>query len=277
MTGYDKFKQSKDQLKQDIGDVVEIKEKIEPITNETGMKQMDEELLALMRKDAEQQTEEDGGLQPWLKIFDASRSTYTLRDGSTPHHGYFFYQPEEVEFEEVYMHILTISRGFRAEGMKGEDGQIKYPYQHIISGLLIDEMKLKSFWMTISGGARLNKMWEFQKELAKKARAGISKFALVIKVKTERVTVKDKDGKDRVAQVPVFDFVLDENNQPNMAQDMKTYQFLKQKREETKVHLEAYITRKQVVDDIIDAPAPSMAVTTEVGQLPSAESTEPLF
>lgn len=206
-----------------------------------------ERLREMMKQDAQQQTEEDGGLQPWLKVFDSARSTYSLRDGSAPHHGFFFYQPEEVEIEEPLVHILTISRGFRMEGMKDKDGKIKYPFTQIISGVWIDEGKLKPFWTSIQGMKRLNALWEFRNELSKKARGGISKFALVIRMKTKREVFKDDTGTDRVSQIITFNFIEDENKNLEIVRDIETYTFLKAKREEEKQHLEDYIARKEVV------------------------------
>jgi len=271
MTGEEQARATAEKLKVDKTVVANKDMKIEAITDKTGIKQMDPDLMAMMKSDAQKQTEEDGGLQPWLKVFDASRSTYSLRDGGTPQHGWFFYQPEENEREEVYAHILHLSRGFRAEGMKSDDGKVKYPYQHIVSGVMIEDGRFKLFWMTIAGGARLNRLWDFRKEFQKKSRSGISKWALVIHLTTERVTVKDNENKDRVAQVINFNFVLDENNNPNIVQSKSDYMFLKEKAEEQKQLVEAYIARREVIQE---QPIKAEVAQQNAGQLPSGVRTE---
>lgn len=257
MTGKDKFAAVGEKLHADENQKKD--EELKPMeATEQQLAETEKKVLAsrkvleeMKKADAAKQTEEEGGLQPWLKVFDSARSTYTLRDGSTPHHGFLFYQPEEIEMEEAYVHILTISRGFRAEGMKDSSGKMKYPYQQIVSGVLIDEMKLKPFWLTIAGAARLQKLWEFRAEFNKKARGGLSKFSLVIHVKVERLIVKNPEGKDTVSQVIAFNFVPDENGNPQETEDMDTYLFLKEKREQEKKHIEDYISRKEVFTDSV--------------------------
>lgn len=248
MVGEEQARATADKLRVSKTTYPNSHDNIEPITDKTGIKTMDPELMAMMKADAEKQTEEDGGLQPWLRVFDSARSTYSLRDGSTPHHGWFFYQPEEIELDEILVHILYISKGFRSEGMKEEGKEQKFPYQHIVSGILLDMGNMKPFWMTIAGGARLNRLWDFRGELAKKARAGYSKFALVIQMKTERVVVKDQEGKDRVAQVINFNFIEDDNGNLELC-SKNTYPFLRDKSEEQKELVDSYIDRRAITTD----------------------------
>jgi len=95
------------------------------------------------------------------------------------------------QFENPVCHILTISRGFKSEGMADKKTGIKGAdkFNQILGGVIVDGTEYKPFIMYFTG-IKLSKLWDFGKEVNKYTHAkpvGIPMFALTVKLSTERV------------------------------------------------------------------------------------------
>lgn len=168
-----------------------------------------------------------GGESPILRVHSTGKSSSnTLADGSEPQDGNFFYKPTGEEFDSVTCHILSISRGYRTEGMELDrnTGKKKMVYNQIIGGLIVDGTDYKPFIMYVNG-LKLSRMWEFGKEAAKYTRArpvSIPMFALSIKLTTQKE--KTTFGNSWVIN---FEILKDEGGFPILIWDEGVFQFLK--------------------------------------------------
>lgn len=261
MTGYDKFKQAKEELKGSLPEV-SPSAAIEPLTKENNLG-LSPELYEQMTKDAEKEASENGGAIPYLKVYDASRSTSLLFDGSRPTHGNFFLTSTQEQFSEIHGHILYISRGFRKPGPPDpKTKEVKNVYQHVVTGLMIhpDTGKMLPFWLVIAGRERLARLWDFQTDFRKKPRSGIATFSLLIHLTVKTVEIENK----RLAQVVEFNYVLDENKNMDMVRSMDTYMFLKRCSEEVKEVVKDYIKRHEVITPDEEAEANAYQEAQEV-------------
>lgn len=243
MTGKAKF----DAAGQKIKEEVEAKNQaettaIEKVKQRLATLQQNPELAKVLQEDAQNEAEKSGGSLPFLKIYVVNKSTQTLVDGKEPNDGWFFYSPTQEQYEEVHCHILTISRGFRMPGMPNEEGKIKNRWNHIVSGIMLND-EPKPFWLFISGQARVNSLWEFQKELRTYNKIGLPSFPLIIKLTTEKVKTEKSP-----AIVVRFEVEKDDNGFPMMEESPQEYMAIRQKVYDQEGYVEAYINRKEVLD-----------------------------
>lgn len=188
------------------------------VTKEDVMSAMiDPEMMEMYEGDAGMGAEEMGGSNASLKVYSAGKTLNAeLPDGSSPHHGWFFYAPTQEEFEVIDMNILKISRGFYTKGMKQKDGTQKDVYNQLLAGVITNSGKNYPFVMYLSG-LKLAPMWDLGKELSKYTRK-MPIFAINVRMKTEEV--KHDYGK---SPVPLYEINLEEP----LVTDPGRYQFLK--------------------------------------------------
>jgi len=179
------------------------------------------ELARMFRDNAGVGTANLGGQSPLLKVHTTGRSTTNqLADGSEPNNGWFFYKPTAEQFETVECHILTISKGFRADGLNNK----KNIFNQIMAGVIVNNGDLKPF-LTYLTGTKLKKMWEFGKEIGKYTNAKpvpIPMFAIKVKLTTEKQTTDYG-----MAWVINFEIMKDDKDFPVVITDPGQFQFLR--------------------------------------------------
>jgi hypothetical protein len=154
--------------------------------------QSNEELAKLYKESASLGSQNLQGTIPLLKVHTTNKSQGNeLLNGKEPTDGWFFLTGSQEQFENPTCHILTISRGFRAEGMTdtktGTKGEPKF--NQILGGVLVEGTDYKPFLMYFTG-IKLQKLWDFGKEVNKYTHSkpiGIPMFALSVKLSTEKV------------------------------------------------------------------------------------------
>jgi len=183
--------------------------------------QNDPELVKMYKENAEVGSKNLVGEMPLLKVHKVGKSTANeLADGGAPEDGWFFYRPTREQFRYVECHVLSISKGFRSEGMEGK----KDVFNQILAGAIIDNGDIKPF-ITYLSGLKLANMWEFGKEASKYTKAKpipIPMFALKVKLTTEEKS--HKFGKSWVIK---FEIIKNENGSPVVVTDPGRFQFLR--------------------------------------------------
>lgn len=128
------------------------------------------------------------GEVPLLKVYSVGKSQAQLADGSKPKDGWFFYKPTSQQFQNPKCHILTVSRGFRAEGMIDPKTKKSEPkFNQVVGGVVMDGSKMLPFLMYFTG-LKLQNLWEFGKEASKYTKmkpTPIPMFALSVVLGTE--------------------------------------------------------------------------------------------
>lgn len=187
--------------------------------------QQSPELAKMYKESAEVGAKNLLGELPLLKIHSVGKSRKNeLADGSAPNDGYFFYKPTREQFKEIECHVLTISRGFKAEGMEDAKGEKRIVFNQILAGAIVDGDNIKPFMVYLTG-LKLANMWEFGKEASKYTKAKpipIPMFALKVKLTTEEKS--HKFGKSWVIK---FEIIKNENGSPVVVTDPGRFQFLR--------------------------------------------------
>ena len=171
--GIAKARETADKLKAEAAEKEEKSTKaMTEVKNSLSAIQGNADLAAMYNQNASVGAENLSGNAPYLKVHAAGKSTTNfLADGKKPNDGWFFYKPTQEQFEEVTVHILTISKGFRAEGMNEEtDGTKKMIFNQVMGGVIKDNGDYKPFIMFLTG-TKLSKMWEFGKEASRWTKA----------------------------------------------------------------------------------------------------------
>jgi hypothetical protein len=222
MSGLDKARETADKIKAETEAEAKAKEEgMEKAKNELATIQRNPALASMYNESARLGADNLGGSLPQLKVHALGRSSSNqLADGSEPNDGYFFYAPTQEQFKEVTCHILTISRGYRAEGFQGKQNV----FHQLLGGVIVNDGQVKPFTMFFTG-TRLSKLWEFGKEAGKYTHAkpvSIPMFALTVKLTTE--SVKNDFGKSWVIN---FEIVKDQDGNPELILDPKFFNLLK--------------------------------------------------
>lgn len=218
MNARDKARKVANELKKDK----EKKEKkaMAEVKNSLMQLRQNPELARMYKDNAEVGAKNLVGELPLLKVHAAGRSSKNeLVDGSEPNDGWFFYRPTREQFESVECHILTISRGFRAEGMEGK----RDVFNQVMAGVIVNNGDIKPF-ITYLTGLKLSPMWEFGKEVSKYTRAKpipVPMFALKVKLTTEKV--KHSYGKSWVIK---FEILKNEDGSPMVVTDLGLFKYL---------------------------------------------------
>ncbi len=238
MSGYDKAKEIADKLKEEVKAEEEASQKNEvEVRNQLATISNNAELAKMYTDSANMGAANLGGELPLLKVHSVGKSTKNeLADGTEPTDGFLFYKPTGEQFEELTVHILTISKGFRAKGMEGEDEK----FNQIIGGIIADGKFDKPFIMYMTG-TKLSHMWEFGKAAAKYTRGKpvkIPMFALSIKLTTEKVA--NNYGKSWIIKFEIEK----EEGYPKLIMDAGEFQFLKDSVETVEETIDGLIESK---------------------------------
>ena len=178
------------------------------------------ELSRMYRESASVGSENLAGSLPTLKVPAPGTSTKNeLQNGEEPNDGYFFYKPTQEQFKDVIVHVLTISKGYRADDMNG-----KSKFNQILAGVIINEGAMKPFMMYFTG-LKLKNLWEFGKEASKYTKnpsMPIPMFAMTVKLTTEKVSTDY--GKSWIVN---FEIVKNEDLTPVVVVDPIMFQNLR--------------------------------------------------
>lgn len=166
------------------------------------------------------------GSIPMLKVHTTNKSLNNqLLNGKEPNDGWFFLTGAQQQFENPECHILTISRGFKAEGMVDKTTGQKGPekFNQILGGVIIDGTEYRPFLMYFTG-IKLSRLWDFGKEISQYTHAQpvpIPMFALTVKLSTEKV--KHEYGQSYVVN---FEIIKD-GDFPRLVTDPGQFVFLR--------------------------------------------------
>lgn len=220
-----------------------------------------EELSRLYHDNADVGASNLSGESPILKVHATGKSsTNELANGREPQDGSFFYKPTRSEYDDVVCHILTISRGFRAEGLVDPaTGKKKLVFNQVVGGVIINDGDMKPFIMYVTG-VKLSRLWAFGKEAAKFTRRKpmpIPLFALTVHMTTEKVA--DNYGKNWVIN---FEVMKGEDDEPLLVSDPADFVQLRDGVEKIEDTIEKVISAKMFEDAPAD-PGASQAVHSE--------------
>lgn len=239
------FREMGEKLRKDKEEkVAQDKEKQALALNQLAQLRQNADLAKMYSENAQVGAENLSGELPLLKVHAVGKSMKNeLQDGSEPNNGWFFYKPTGEQLESVRCHILTISKGFRAQGI--ENG--KEIFNQVVGGVIIgDGAEMKPFIMYFTG-LKLKPLWEFGKEAAKYTRMkpiSIPMFALTVKMTTEKV--KNNYGKSWIVN---FEIEKLEDSSPVLIMDPGEFQYLKDNVEMVEDTIASLIAAKQVKDD----------------------------
>lgn len=184
---------------------------------------------------------------PLLKIQAMGRSQKNiLADGKEAADGYFYYKPTKEQFQEVTCHILTISKGFRADGYKEK----KDVFNQILSGVIVNEGKFLPFMMYFTG-SKLQNLWQFGKDASLYTRAGVPLFVLRVKFTSEKIT--HDYGTSWVVK---FEIMKDEKGSPLMITDDKYFLKLRDSVAKVEASIDELIASKVTEDQVQSPSAP---------------------
>lgn len=216
------------------------------------------ELAQMYSENAQVGASNIAGALPLLKVHAVGRSKNELADGTEPKDGAFFYKPTGEEFDSVDVHILTISRGFRAKGMEGSDRDDVF--NQIVGGCIVDGTDYKPFMMYFTG-LKLSYLWEFGKAASKYTHAKpipIPMFALTVRLTTKKID--NSFGKSWIVE---FEIVKSEDHMPKLVMDPGEFTYLKDSVETIESTIENIVARKagaEVVEklqEVREEPEPS--------------------
>lgn len=218
-----------------------------------------EELAKMYRDNAEVGASNLQGTLPLLKVHQVGKSsTNTLANGGQPTDGSFFYKVTAEEFKEVKCHVLTISRGYRSEGLNEDKKPI---FNQILGGVIIDGSEFKPFLMYFTG-KKLQNLWDFGKEAGKYTHAKpvpVPMFALTVKLTTEHV--KNSFGMSWLVN---FAIEKDESGNPIVVTDPGLFQFLRD-------HVTSV---EETINNLISAKA--LEEDVEVSDIPHIQPANPV-
>ena len=223
MTGYDKAKETADKLKaEQAEEKAKQEENKEKAQSELALIGQNKELAKMYADNAKVGGANLQGELPLLKVHATGRSNKNfLSNGEEPNDGAFFYKPTADQYDGVEVHILTISRGFRAVGLEGK-GNV---FNQIVGGCIIEEgNNFKPFIMYMTG-LKLSNLWEFGKLASKYTKARpipIPMFALTIRLTTQKVA--NSYGKSWIID---FEIVKNEDGSPKLIMDPEVFNYLK--------------------------------------------------
>lgn len=221
MSGHDEARAMADKLKAET----EAKKKAEEQNKIEALNQLETigqntELAKMYTDSAKVGASNLGGELPLLKVHQTGKSTKNeLSNGTEPSDGWFFYKPTGEQFETLQCHILTISRGFRAEGLNNDK-----VFNQIMGGVIIDGQDFKPFVMYITG-KKLSQMWEFGKMASKYTHAKpipIPMFALTVNLTTRKE--ENNFGKSWLID---FEILKSKDGTPVVITDPGEFQFIK--------------------------------------------------
>ena len=242
MTGLDKARQIAESLKEGVK-MSEEKNKIEMAEAKKSLDvlKVNANLAQLYQDSASIGSENLASEVPLLKVHAAGRSTTNiLADGRKPNDGWFYYKPTKEQFETVECHILTISRGFRADGLQNDKNEKKSVFNQLVAGVMSEGGIYKPFVMYFTG-LKLQSLWDFGKQASAFTKAkpvSIPMFALSVKLSTKEVS-----HEYGVAWVIGFEIMSDAEGYAKIVTDEREFKALR----------DLAIKAQDTVTSIIDA------------------------
>lgn len=226
MSGYEEAKAQRDKLAKENQDLAEAEAKnVEEAKSQLATIGNNAELAKMYSENANVGASNLAGELPLLKVHQTGKSTKNeLANGSEPSDGMFFYKPTGEQFDTLEVHILTISRGFRAEGLDNKGADRKLVFNQIMGGVIIDGGDLKPFIMYVTG-KKLQPMWDFGKAASKYTKAkpvSIPMFAMTVELSTHKE--ENSYGKSWLVD---FKIKKGEDGTPVLVMDPGEFQFLK--------------------------------------------------
>ena len=255
--GYEKLREANAKLKKDIRDekVATVDKEAVPTDSEAmkgplAVLKQSSDLMKMYAESSKMGSENVQGSLPMLKIHTTNKSQGNeLADGKEPNDGWFYLTVNQEQFQNPVCHILTISKGFRAEGMKdsatGKTGEDKF--NQILGGVIVDGKNYKPFVMYFTG-LRLSRLWDFGKEVSKYTHlkpVGIPMFALSVKLSTEKV--KHAYGSSYVVN---FEVLRDDKKNPVIITDPGEFVFLRDSLESLEDTIASLISAKSTEENI---------------------------
>jgi len=262
MSGYDKAKEVADKLKAEVQEKEQEKEASkEKALTDLALLGQNKELAKMYADNAQVGSMNVQGELPMLKVHATGRSNKNfLSNGEEPNDGFFFYKSTGEQFETIDCHILTISKGFRAEGFEGKENV----YNQILGGCIIEEgNNFKPFIMYITG-LKLSYLWEFGKVASKYTHAKpipIPMFALTVRLATKKVN--NTYGKSWIIE---YDVVKNPDGSPILVMDPGVFQYLKDSVETVEDTIASLIATKTKEEDKEEE-----AIVSAVPSKPDAE------
>jgi len=255
MTEQDKARKVANKLKEEVKQKEEqVKKEVE---NTLAVVRKNTQLEKMYKDNAEVGSKNLGGQSPLLKVHTQGRSsTNELNDGGEPKDGYFYYKPTGEQFKEVECHILTISQGFRADGINK-----KNVFNQLMAGVIVNDGALKPF-ITYLTGLKLKPMWEFGKEASKYTHAKpipIPMFALKVKLTTEKT--KTDYGMSWIIK---FTIMRNEDGSPIVVTDPGLFQFLIDHVESVETTIDSIIEKRSSEEEVEKEEIPHPAETADI-------------
>ena len=255
MSGYEEAKAVNDKLKAEIAEKKEKEEEnVKVAINQLAALRDNSQLAKMYADNAQVGARNLSGEYPMLKVHVVGKSSSNvLSDGTEPQDGYFFYAPTQEQMKEIDCHILTISRGFRTEGMEidPETKKPKIVFNQIMGGLWLDRSDYRPFIIYLTG-KKLNPMWEFGKQANRYIHAkpvSIPMFAMTIHLTTEKVDSSNpKFGKSWIIN---FTIKKEEGGFPTLIMDEGKFQFVKDSVQTLEEMIDSIIEAKEVKTDIV--------------------------
>lgn len=275
MTGKDKFDAVAKKIKQETEEKVGVdnKEMVEvkaEMRNRTVALKTDQSLARLYNEASGLGSANLSAELPVLKIYTAGRTSVTLADGRTPQDGAYYYKPTKGEYDEVVAHIMTVSSGFRTEGLT----EGKQVFTQLVAGVIINDGDMKPFVMYFTG-TKLQSLWNFGKEASKYTKmrpVGIPMFALTVTMRTEKQ--KNKFGE---SWVPTFEIMTAEDGTPVIVTDASEFIALRDHVSDMEAMIEQIITTKEI-DQAEESPAAVNSTPIPSRQIAEeAVTEEPIF
>jgi hypothetical protein len=211
--------------------------------------QKNQDLLKLYSDSALLGSQNLQGAIPMLKVHTSNKSIGNeLSNGKEPNDGWFFLSGMGEQFEAPICHILSISRGFKAEGMVDKKTNEKGPekFNQILAGVIVDGTDYKPFLMYFTG-IKLSRLWDFGKEVSKYVHAkpiAIPMFALTVKLTTEKV--KHEYGSSYAVNFEI----VKEGDFPRLVTDPGQFVFLRDSLVSVEATINSLIDLKSTEDKV---------------------------
>lgn len=257
MTGYDTLRQQAESIKEEAKKSEE-KNKIEMVEAKKSLDvlKVNANLAQLYQDSASIGSDNLASEVPLLKVHAAGRSTSNiLADGKKPNDGWFYYKPTREQYETVECHILTISRGFRADGLQNEKNEKKSVFNQMVAGVISEGGIYKPFVMYFTG-LKLQSLWDFGKQASAFTKAkpvSIPMFALTVRLSTKEVS-----HEYGIAWVVNFEITSDADGYAKIVTDEREFIALRDLAIKAQDTVTSIIDAKKREDEEIVAPSQEM-------------------
>lgn len=250
MTAIDKARETAAKIKAEVeadkaktaGEVEQVKNELATVSVGGMALQLDAATLQFMQENQGKGIENLGESFPTLKIFTSGKSQDLLADGTEPTNGWFYYTKTMEQSQTVLVHLLTISKGYRADGLEDDPknpGHKKQIFNQIMGGVMFPDMMPFIMYMS---GKKLQPMWDFADEIkvfTKNKACPIPMMLLQVKLSTERE--KNDFG---YSWVPKFELVKDAQNIPYIERDANNQRILAQMYEKISIVIDDIVNRR---------------------------------